>query len=230
MGETIMASWMIHLRIADKLLDKLNNITTTEFIMGNIAPDSGVPNEDWSVFTPSGDISHFKEESIDGWKNINIDKFINTHFTKEHINGYTKKEYSFFLGYYTHLLTDIEWVKQVCQPSEERFADLCKELGRVNFVWTLKKDWYDLDFLYLKKNPDFRAFRLYEQSKDFKNTFMDIFAEDAFENRRQYITGFYLSGREDLEREYPYLNEIQTEAFVERTVDIIMNLIQKLTT
>jgi len=225
-----MASWMIHLRIADKLLDKLNNITTTEFIMGNIAPDSGVPNEDWSVFTPSGDISHFKEESINGWKNINIDKFINTHFTKEHINGYTKKEYSFFLGYYTHLLTDIEWVKQVCQPSEERFADLCKELGRVNFVWTLKKDWYDLDFLYLKKNPDFRAFRLYEQSKDFKNTFMDIFAEDAFENRRQYITGFYLSGREDLEREYPYLNEIQTEAFVERTVDIIMNLIQKLNT
>lgn len=225
-----MASWMIHLRIVDKLLDKLNNITTIEFIMGNIAPDSGVPNEDWSVFTPSGDISHFKEESIDGWKNINIEKFINTHFTKEHINGYTKKEYSFFLGYYTHLLTDIEWVKQVCQPSEERFADLCKELGRVNFVWTLKKDWYDLDFLYLKKNPDFRAFRLYEQSKDFKNTFMDIFAEDAFENRRQYITGFYLAGREDLEREYPYLNEIQTEAFVERTVDIIMNLIQKLTT
>lgn len=45
-----MASWMIHLRIADKLLDKLTNITTTEFIMGNIAPDSGVPNEDWSVF------------------------------------------------------------------------------------------------------------------------------------------------------------------------------------
>lgn len=223
-----MASWMIHLRIADKLLDKLNNITTTEFIMGNIAPDSGVPNEDWSVFTPSGDISHFKEESIDGWKNINIDKFINTHFMKKHIKGYSRKEYSFFLGYYTHLLTDIEWVNQVCKPSEERFADLCNEIGRVNFVWTLKKDWYDLDFLYLKKNPDFRAFRLYEQSKDFKNTFMDIFAEDAFENRRQYITGFYLAGREDLEREYPYLNELQTDAFVENTVQIIMDQIQKL--
>lgn len=225
-----MASWMIHLRIADKLLDKLNNITTTEFIMGNIAPDSGVPNEDWSVFTPSSELSHFKDETLDGWKNINIDKFINAHFMKEHINGYTKKEYSFFLGYYTHLLTDIEWVKQVCQPSEEKFADLCKELGRVNFIWTLKKDWYDLDFLYLKKNPDFRAFRLYEQAKDFKNVFMDIFADDAFENRRQYITGFYLAGREDLEREYPYLDETQTEDFVERTVDIIMSQIQKLNT
>lgn len=225
-----MASWMIHLRIADKLLDKLNNITTTEFIMGNIAPDSGVPNEDWSVFTPSSELSHFKDETLDGWKNINIDKFVNAHFMKEHIKGYTEKEYSFFLGYYTHLLTDIEWVKQVCQPSEEKFADLCKELGRVNFIWTLKKDWYDLDFLYLKKNPDFKAFRLYEQAKDFKNVFMDIFADDAFENRRQYITGFYLAGREDLEREYPYLDETQTEDFVERTVDIIMSQIQKLNT
>lgn len=222
-----MASWMIHLRIADKLLDKLNNITTTEFIMGNIAPDSGVPNEDWSVFTPSGDISHFKEESLDGWKNINIDKFINEHFTIEQIKRYTNQEFSFFLGYYTHLLTDIEWVKQICKPSEEKFASLCNEIGRVNFIWTLKKDWYDLDFLYLKKNPEFRAFILYEQAKDFRNTFMDIFAEDAFENRRQYITGFYLEGRDDLEREYPYLNEQQTEQFVNITVEIIEKQIKK---
>ena len=85
-----MASWMIHLRIADKLLDRLDNITTTEFIIGNIAPDSGVPNEDWSAFTPSGDISHFKEESIDGWKNVNIERFIKTHFTKEHIEKILK--------------------------------------------------------------------------------------------------------------------------------------------
>lgn len=225
-----MASWMIHLRIADKLLDRLDNITTTEFIIGNIAPDSGVPNEDWSAFTPSGDISHFKDESIDGWKNVNIERFIKTHFTKEHIEGYSKNEFSFFLGYFTHLLTDIEWVKQICLPSEERFVDLCAEIGRVNFIWTLKKDWYDLDFLYLKKNSDFRAFRLYEQAKNFHNTYMDIFAEDAFENRRQYITGFYLAGREDLEREYPYLNESQAEAFVEKTVNIIINQIQKLYT
>ena len=68
----------------------------------------------------------------------------------------------------------------------------------------------------LKKKPEFRAFRIYEQAKDFKNTFMDIFAEDAFENRRQYITGFYLAGRENLEREYPYLNEMQTKSFVEK--------------
>ena len=43
-----MASWMVHLRIADRLLDEIEKIDATAFVMGNIAPDSGVPNENWS--------------------------------------------------------------------------------------------------------------------------------------------------------------------------------------
>ena len=42
-----MASWMVHLRIADCLLDRLSEtgkIDDTAFVVGNIAPDSGVPN------------------------------------------------------------------------------------------------------------------------------------------------------------------------------------------
>ena len=54
---------MIHLRVADTLLSQLDGISETEFIMGNIAPDSGVPNDDWSKFTPSKDISHFLRET-----------------------------------------------------------------------------------------------------------------------------------------------------------------------
>lgn len=41
-----MASWMVHLRIADLLLSQISGLCPTEFIVGNIAPDSGVPNED----------------------------------------------------------------------------------------------------------------------------------------------------------------------------------------
>ena len=57
-----MASWMVHLRVADKLMGKIRFVNPTEFIVGNIAPDSGVPNADWSVFTPSTTVSHFKTE------------------------------------------------------------------------------------------------------------------------------------------------------------------------
>lgn len=55
-----MASWMVHLRIADRLLDSLPGLSAVDFVVGNIAPDSGIPNEDWSEFTPSVIVSHFR--------------------------------------------------------------------------------------------------------------------------------------------------------------------------
>ena len=48
-----MASWMVHLRIADRFLEESENIDETAFVMGNIAPDSGVPNEDWQYLKES---------------------------------------------------------------------------------------------------------------------------------------------------------------------------------
>ena len=94
-----MASWMVHLRIADELLNRIDDLDETTFVLGNIAPDSGVPNEDWSVFTPPTNVTHFKTKPEERTF-IDIDKFITEYFSSEAINGYTQKEYSFFLGYY----------------------------------------------------------------------------------------------------------------------------------
>ena len=48
-----MASWMIHLRVADLLMDKIPGLDEIAFVMGNIAPDSGVPNADWTAYGES---------------------------------------------------------------------------------------------------------------------------------------------------------------------------------
>ena len=40
-----MATWMVHLRIADGIMKEIPKLERQEFIMGNIAPDSGVPTE-----------------------------------------------------------------------------------------------------------------------------------------------------------------------------------------
>ena len=59
-----MASWMVHLRIADRLLDSLPGLSAVDFVVGNIAPDSGIPNEDWSELSPtSGWIVPFQRTS-----------------------------------------------------------------------------------------------------------------------------------------------------------------------
>ncbi|QFJ55092.1 zinc dependent phospholipase C family protein [Pseudobutyrivibrio xylanivorans] len=220
-----MASWMVHLRIADELLNRIDDLDETAFVLGNIAPDSGVPNEDWSVFTPPTNVTHFKTKPEERTF-IDIDKFITEYFSSEAINGYTQKEYSFFLGYYTHLLTDIEWSKMVREEgvTEENAAK--EGMSYQDFIWKNKEDWYDLDFRYLADNPEFRTFRIYENADDITNVYMDIFAKDAFENRREYICGYYRSDDHgDLYRDYKYLSKERYDSFVDEAVDIIKKLI-----
>ncbi|SFQ12730.1 Zinc dependent phospholipase C [Lachnospiraceae bacterium XBB1006] len=221
-----MASWMVHLRIADKLLDKIGNLNACAFILGNIAPDSGVPNEDWSVFTPSTNVSHFKSK-VDGKDKIDIERFTREYFTKEQIENYEKQEYSFFLGYYVHLLTDIAWGKMVKAGGMTRENAEKEKMPYRDFVNKNKDDWYDLDFLYLEEHPDFRAFRMYEEAEDVTNVFLETFPKDAFENRREYICGFYHSDEHgELHREYRYLTKERVEQFVEEAAEEILFLMR----
>ena len=57
-----MATWIAHLRIANNLIQELNIQNHIDFIVGNIGPDCGVPNEDWSKFDPPGEISHWRNK------------------------------------------------------------------------------------------------------------------------------------------------------------------------
>lgn len=217
-----MASWMVHLRIADKLLSSIPGLSATEFIVGNIAPDSGVPNADWSAFSPSTRVSHFKTES----NTPNPDAFAAKYWTDEKRTRYDNREYSFYLGYLSHLLTDVAWIEKIYDPAKIKFAELL-EAEKNNFIWKLKEDWYDLDFKYLRDHPGFRAFRIYLNAEGFENTYMDEFQPDAFENRRQYITHFYLDGRENLDHLYPYLTEAEMDAFTDEAAMSILDILHK---
>jgi hypothetical protein len=55
---------------------------------------------------------------------------------------------------------------------------------------------------------------------------MDIFAKDAFENRREYICGYYRSDNHgDLHRNYQYLTKERSDRFVDETEAIILDII-----
>lgn len=75
-------------------------------------------------------------------------------------------------------------------------------------------DWYDLDFLYIKMHPDFRAFSIYSNAVGFQNSYLDFFSSDAFDARREYITSFYRSANDNLERPYIYFTEQAAQSFV----------------
>lgn len=138
--------------------------------------------------------------------------------------GYNEKQYSFYLGYYTHLLTDCLWTKTILAPSRDKFASE-RAADKAGWIARMKADWYDLDFLYLKKHPGFRAFRVYLGAVGFVNTYLDFFSPDAFDNRRAYITNFYLQKNDHIEREYTYLTEAEADRFVKQAVEEILRAI-----
>ena len=45
-----MASWIVHLRIAENLLGFIPDLEPARFAVGNIAPDSWMPDEKWENF------------------------------------------------------------------------------------------------------------------------------------------------------------------------------------
>ena len=54
-----MATWVTHLIIADKVMEKIPELDRRGFCVGNIAPDCNVESADWKSFTPSRKVTHW---------------------------------------------------------------------------------------------------------------------------------------------------------------------------
>ena len=221
-----MASWMIHLRVAQGIYQKLNLKNITEFVMGNIAPDSGIPTADGSGFVPDAELSHFRTVDENGIKNVHDDLFVERYFTKERRESYNEREYAFYFGYLVHLLTDKLWASKIVYGAKEKFSDLFEQ-DNAAFWKKIKRDWYDLDFLYLKKYPEFEAFEIYEGIKEFKNNYLDFFAEDAFIQRKKFIIEFYREGVEKVKEREKYISLDELDAFVEYAVEEITEAVNE---
>ena len=213
-----MASWMIHLRVTQGIYEKLNLVHKTEFVMGNIAPDG---------FVPDAEVSHFRTIDENGIKDVHENLFIERYFTKEKRDNYAEKEYAFYFGYLTHLLTDKLWASKIVYGAKEKLSNLFEQ-DNAAFWKKVKRDWYDLDFLYLRRNPEFSAFRIYEGIMEFKNTYLDFFSEDAFEDRKKFIVEFYRKGVETVEERETYISAEELDVFVEHAVEEIIEATQRI--
>ncbi|GAA0779222.1 hypothetical protein GCM10008908_37450 [Clostridium subterminale] len=203
-----MATWIAHLRIAENILKNVDDLDSTAFILGNVGPDSGVPNEDWSSFNPPKTITHWINEE----NNIEANKFFNK-YIKNNSMEYSK--YSYVLGYYIHLLTDIEWSKFFDEKKKNALYN--KKLKEdASFIWTIKKDWYGLDFLYLEKNPNF-IFHTIFKNIDQVPDYLDYFPEGALMKQVKYITEYYLGDNEETKDNFIYLNEEEMDKFIDET-------------
>ena len=233
-----MASWMIHFRVAQAMLDGgalgeyPERALSEAFVMGNIAPDSGVPSPEGG-YSPDKNTSHFMRyfEGVPAGQNpercdphlLARDWLIPALKRRDRVTA------AFYLGYLCHLVTDNAWVRDFIYPAKVRFAHLRltdgveTPEGVARFYAFLKKDWYDMDFLYLRHHPELPAYRLFLDAPPFENRFLPFFPGDAFEVKRGEIEAFYRKGTAAAEEREVYIPTCEAEAFIRRAADEVLS-------
>lgn len=226
MGGDTVASWMVHLRVADELLDRLPDIIPLEFVFGNIAPDSGVPGENSGSYDPPKKVSHFHVNE-NGHRVAGYGVYAEKYLSPNRVSTYPPEEYSFHLGYFSHLYTDYRWTYDILRPLTERDAENY-EMDSAAAIRKWKKDWYDLDFLYLREHPDFRAFSIFTGAESFENKYLDFFPKDAFTLSGKRVKDFYAEKRQGLDRSYTWLTPEEAGRFVFASADMLIFEISKM--
>ena len=230
-----MASWMIHFRVADALLRELFGADTPNdiaaaFALGNVAPDSGTPTPEGG-YAPDKNTSHFMRRFEGVPAGENPERCDPAGFAEAWLSpalaGGDPTKIAFCLGYLCHLVTDNAWVRDFIYPAKVRFAHLRLVDGRetpegvARFYTFLKKDWYDMDFLYVKRNPDLPAYRLFLEAEDAENRYLPFFPADAFTVKRREIREFYRKGAAEVVAREVYISDAEAEAFIRRVAEEI---------
>ncbi|MFA7135884.1 MAG: zinc dependent phospholipase C family protein [Bacteroidales bacterium] len=176
-----------------------------DFLIGSIAPDCGVPNQDWSKFTPEKTITHWQ---LDG-KNIDAENFKEKYVVK---NG---NGFSFYLGYYFHLLTDIAFSRYFKSVTEQIRAD-------ATLTQKITQDYLNQDFVYLQNHPNSVFYTVFSKIKEFDNNYLGFFSKDAFTQRIRHITNNYLAESKHTVSEFPIIYKLDLDLFVRETIMFIV--------
>lgn len=201
-----MATWICHLRVAEKIASELPGLDQAAFYAGSLAPDSGIPNDTWTEFTPPKEVTHFLEKG-DGNEAIHDLAFYHAYLKKQPGRLFDA-DTSFLWGYYFHLLTDILWVDLIWTPTRLLCADLIAEIGKLAVVDRVKSDWYGLDHRFLRDHPGWEP---WQQILSLELTGIPInhIPPSAVATQLDLIRSYYTDPEPDrvLERPFPYLNE-----------------------
>ncbi len=143
-----MATWLTHLRIAENILKQVPGLEPGSFAVGNIAPDSGIPDEKGKNFTPGPTITHFITEPGPP------PRIADLNFYRQYLEPLKEQPanasiFSFRLGYFFHLVTDNLWQANTYKPMRARYKEQYAE-----FIREVKEDWYGQDFIFMQSHPD----------------------------------------------------------------------------
>ncbi|WP_409295900.1 zinc dependent phospholipase C family protein [Peribacillus sp. SCS-26] len=211
-----MATWVTHFRITEELLKTELPVSKIEFLVGSIGPDCGLIGED-GQFTPPKEITHFEIEG-----KINSDSFYQLYLCDDKERSLS--EFSYYLGYYIHLVTDEKWIAFTDQKKKE---NALKEIVNTpEYTPLVKRDWYGLDSLYLKNHKEHIFWTEFQHIKYFPE-YLDFFPQGQTLKQIRNITDFYHSHTIFDDHEFIYLKPTEIDEFVEDTVHTVKELLKQ---
>lgn len=217
-----MASWLTHLRVAEKIKEKISGIEFPYFMIGSIAPDSGVPDESQRSYTPSKEVTHCRHQDDGSAAYIDESVFFDNYLLPEKIMTRSDSTRSFLWGYYFHLITDKLWLEEYFRPFQKNYENECENPEK-DFVDFIREEMYSLDFEYLKENGS----DLIDQLKNFNGNinFFNEFDSDYIYECKKRIADFYSGEPLHLDRECKYLNPQMIDEFIAKASEKCISIL-----
>jgi hypothetical protein len=221
-----MATWIAHLRIAEGLLVRIPDLDPAQFAIGNIAPDSGVPDERRNKGYPSSEVTHFKR-SRSVHKDIADLAFYRDYLAP--LDPQDRPRFSYRLGYFFHLITDNLWTVQVGKPTQDRFKD--QFANDPKFIWEVKRDWYGLDHQYIREHPNCLYWRVFLEAEP-RDTDLDFLPLAALDRQLNHIKAYYQLDNEEIQqmmtRSKRYLIKGEMDRFVKDAISPLVTIFNTL--
>ncbi len=215
-----MATWVVHLRIADAVRQQLTWIDALPelpFAVGNLAPDGGVELAP-HVYEPDSAITHWTPTGKK--RDIDAEAFYQAYLQE---NSLTADAQAFYLGYYVHLLTDVQWIRQILQPLKQK-------IGIAHFTDTpydamLRQNLTYLEQEYCRKIAWFPAWEQVQKTKTFRNQYLSYYRGDVFTEKLEQLRQRYANA---VEKPTVFLvTAAELNVFIERTVLQIKEVFEK---
>lgn len=220
-----MGTWISHLRIAENLLPHFPEVDEVIFTFGNLSPDSGIPNADWTEFDPPKEVTHFLRK---GQEEHEIHDLV---YYKQYLADIKPEDdiqlYSFRLGYFFHLICDIMWARRIGAATKQQFKGLF-EKDKKKAISLIKDDWYGLDQLYVRNHPEHIFWRVI-MTNPFPPSYLPFVKDAALHQQYDHIRKFY-SEQEDkwfLSIPYQYLNENTMTHMVNDSIEAVLIVDEK---
>jgi zinc dependent phospholipase C len=219
-----VGTWIAHLRIAENLLHHFPDLDEVTFAFGNLSPDSGIPNADWTEFNPPKEVTHFLQ------KGEGEDAIHDLVFYEQYLSNIQPEKdirrYSFRLGYFFHLICDILWAKRIWQATKVIHKSALEQ-NRSEAVENIKRDWYGLDQLHVRAHRNSLFWRVIVPSQN-PPSYLPFIKNEALHHQYDYIRRYYSQPESDWFSTLPfrYLNGKTMSRMIDDSVEAVL-LIQK---